>query len=80
VPEHRNRGFWLVVGGVGLASVLLVAAILYNAPMKETIGHAARLGYNMLSISGGEPLLYPGLRAICQEGRRQCGIPHRNCA
>ena len=40
MPEHRNRGFWLVVGGVGLASVLLVAAILYNAPMKETIGHA----------------------------------------
>jgi hypothetical protein len=40
VPEHRNRGFWLVVGGIGLASVLLVAAILYNAPTKETIGHA----------------------------------------
>ena len=40
MPERRNRGFWLVVGGIGLASVLLVAAILYNAPMKETIGHA----------------------------------------
>jgi hypothetical protein len=40
VPERHNRGFWLVVGGIGLASVLLVAAILYNAPMKETIGHA----------------------------------------
>ena len=40
MPERHNRGFWLVVGGIGLASVLLVAAILYNAPMKETIGHA----------------------------------------
>ena len=40
MPEHRNRGFWLVVGGIAFASVLLVAAILYNAPMKETIGHA----------------------------------------
>jgi hypothetical protein len=40
VLERHNRGFWLVVGGIGLASVLLVAAILYNAPMKETIGHA----------------------------------------
>jgi MoaA/NifB/PqqE/SkfB family radical SAM enzyme len=39
--------------------------------LEETIGHAARLGYNMLSISGGEPLLYPGLQAICAEGRRQ---------
>jgi hypothetical protein len=40
VPERHNRGFWLVVGGIGLACVLLVAAILSNAPMKETIGHA----------------------------------------
>jgi len=40
VPERHNRGFWLVVGMIGLACVLLVAAILYNAPMKETIGHA----------------------------------------
>ena len=40
MPERHNRGFWLVVGGIGLASVLLVAAILYNAPMTETIGHA----------------------------------------
>jgi hypothetical protein len=40
VPERHNRGFWLVVGGIGLASVLLVAAILYNAPTKQTIGHA----------------------------------------
>lgn len=40
MPERHNRGFWLVVGTIGLACVLLVAAILYNAPMKETIGHA----------------------------------------
>ncbi|TMK16018.1 MAG: DUF2461 domain-containing protein [Actinobacteria bacterium] len=40
MAERRNRGFWLVAGSIGLACVLLVAAILYNAPMKETIGHA----------------------------------------
>lgn len=40
MPERHNRGFWLVIGTIGLACVLLVAAILYNAPMKETIGHA----------------------------------------
>ena len=40
MPERHNRGFWLVVGAIGLGCVLLVAAILYNAPMKETIGHA----------------------------------------
>ena len=40
MSERHNRGFWLVVGSIGLACVLLVAAILYNAPMKETIGHA----------------------------------------
>lgn len=39
--------------------------------LEETVGHAARLGYNMLSISGGEPLLYPGLHAICEEAHRQ---------
>jgi Fe-coproporphyrin III synthase len=39
--------------------------------LEESIGHAARLGYNMLSVSGGEPLLYPGLRAICAEAHRQ---------
>jgi MoaA/NifB/PqqE/SkfB family radical SAM enzyme len=39
--------------------------------LEETIARAARFGYNMLSVSGGEPLLYPGLRAICAEGRRQ---------
>ena len=40
MAERRNRGFWLVAGSIGLACVFLVAAILYNAPMKETIGHA----------------------------------------
>ena len=40
MPDRHNRGFWLVVGSIGLACVLLVAAILSNAPMKETIGHA----------------------------------------
>ena len=39
--------------------------------LKETITQAARLGYNMLSVSGGEPLLYPGLSSICAEARRQ---------
>src|SRR5438445_13537306 len=39
--------------------------------LEETIRHAARLGYNMLSVSGGEPLLYSGLHAICAEARRQ---------
>ena len=40
MPERHNRGFWLVAGSIGFACVFLVAAILYNAPMKETIGHA----------------------------------------
>src|SRR5439155_25456959 len=40
VPARRNRGFWLGVGSIGLACVVLVAAILSNTPMKETIGHA----------------------------------------
>jgi len=38
--------------------------------LEQAIGHAARLGYNVLSVSGGEPLLYPGLPAICAEARR----------
>jgi MoaA/NifB/PqqE/SkfB family radical SAM enzyme len=33
------------------------------------VASAARLGYTMLSVSGGEPLLYPGLRAVLDEAR-----------
>ena len=59
MAERRNRGFWLVAGSIGLACVLLVAAILYNAPMKETIGHAedtlrvAQGAANRIHDSGG---------------------------
>lgn len=35
----------------------------------QAIRDAAQLGYNVLSISGGEPLLYPGLRELCDEAR-----------
>lgn len=34
------------------------------------VASAARLGYTMLSVSGGEPLMYPGLWAILDEARR----------
>jgi MoaA/NifB/PqqE/SkfB family radical SAM enzyme len=33
------------------------------------VADAARLGYNVLSVSGGEPLLYPDLAALCREAR-----------
>ena len=37
----------------------------------QAIGDAAELGYNFLSVSGEEPLLYPGLQAICREAHRR---------
>ena len=37
----------------------------------DAIRDASGLGYNVLSISGGEPLLYRGLRDLCAEGRSQ---------
>jgi hypothetical protein len=40
-PRPRtNRGFWVVVITIGLASVLLVGEILLNRPIKDTIAHA----------------------------------------
>jgi Fe-coproporphyrin III synthase len=39
-----------------------------GAPLlRQAIGDAAPLGYNALTVSGGEPLLYAGLPALCQE-------------
>lgn len=39
------------------------------ALLGPTIRDAAELGYNMVSISGGEPLLYPDLSALLKTGR-----------
>ena len=36
----------------------------------RAVAGAARLGYTMLSVSGGEPLMYPGLWAVLDEARR----------
>ena len=36
----------------------------------RAIGDAANLGYNFLHVAGEEPLLYPGLQAICREAHR----------
>src|SRR5215471_15129281 len=36
----------------------------------SAVAGAARLGYTMLSVSGGEPLMYPGLWALLDEARR----------
>ena len=36
----------------------------------SAVADAARLGYTMLSVSGGEPLMYPGLWALLDEARR----------
>jgi Fe-coproporphyrin III synthase len=37
--------------------------------LRQAVAAAARLGYNVLSLSGGEPLLYPGFEQVCGEGR-----------
>ena len=39
--------------------------------LKQAIADAAAVGYNVLSISGGEPLLFPGLRDVCREAKTQ---------
>jgi len=36
----------------------------------SSVASAARLGYTMLSVSGGEPLMYGGLWALLDEARR----------
>jgi MoaA/NifB/PqqE/SkfB family radical SAM enzyme len=36
----------------------------------HAVENAARLGYTMLSVSGGEPLMYPGLWALLDEAHR----------
>src|SRR5215831_3970960 len=43
-------------------------AIATEAAVSAVAG-AARLGYTMLSVSGGEPLMYPGLWALLDEAR-----------
>jgi hypothetical protein len=43
VQEERrasNRGFWIVVCAIALASVVLVVEIFANRPIATTIGHA----------------------------------------
>lgn len=37
--------------------------------LTKSIQDAATLGYNVLSVSGGEPFLYPGLLEICEEAK-----------
>ena len=37
----------------------------------RAVEDAAKLGYNVLSVSGGEPLLYDGLSTLCREAHRQ---------
>jgi hypothetical protein len=37
----------------------------------DAIADASSLGYNLLHIAGEEPLLYPGLQAICREAHRR---------
>jgi Fe-coproporphyrin III synthase len=39
--------------------------------LSQAVGDAADLGYNFLHIAGEEPLLYPGLSAICREAHRR---------
>jgi len=39
-------------------------------PARSAVASAARLGYTMLSVSGGEPLMYGGLWALLDEARR----------
>lgn len=40
-PRPRtNRGFWIVVATLVIASVILVGEILVNLPVKDTIAHA----------------------------------------
>jgi MoaA/NifB/PqqE/SkfB family radical SAM enzyme len=36
----------------------------------QAVNDASRLGYNVLSVSGGEPLLYSQLASLCREARR----------
>ena len=38
--------------------------------LARAIADAANLGYQVVSISGGEPLLYSGLPSLLQEARR----------
>ena len=43
-----------------------------RAPLlKQAIHDASTLGYNVLSVSGGEPLLYSDLAAVCEEAQRR---------
>ena len=43
------------------------------ALLRTAIRQAAALGYRVLSVSGGEPLLYAGLRELLAEAKR-CGL------
>lgn len=44
---------------------------LSAASLEDAIADAADEGYAALSVSGGEPLLYPGLTALLDEARRR---------
>ena len=40
-PRPRsNRGFWMIVGTIGLACIVMVVEILVNRPLGNDIGHA----------------------------------------
>ncbi|MGZ4150157.1 MAG: hypothetical protein ACXVQJ_08975 [Actinomycetota bacterium] len=37
---RSNRGFWMVVGTIGIACIVMVVEILVNRPLGNDIGHA----------------------------------------
>jgi Fe-coproporphyrin III synthase len=45
--------------------------VIPGRTLSGAIRDAARLGYNVLGVSGGEPLLYPELREILSTGRAE---------
>ncbi|MGE5226932.1 MAG: hypothetical protein ACM3OO_08660 [Planctomycetaceae bacterium] len=77
-PRPRsNRGFWMVVGTIGLACVVLVVEILVNRPLGNDIGHAeyslrqAEAGANRLLQETGtlERADAQGLAAVAPQVR-----------
>ncbi len=37
---RSNRGFWMIVGAIGIACIVMVVEILVNRPLGNDIGHA----------------------------------------
>jgi hypothetical protein len=77
-PRPRsNRGFWMVVGTIGLACIVMVVEILVNRPLGSDIGHAeyslrqAEAGANRLLQETGtlERADAQGLAAVAPQVR-----------